>query len=197
MATSNVFGKPITAGATRTDRAIQALNNPNADGKRDDALTYVTRLKQAWGYGVSTLGIFYNATVPIGATGSVGFAVYRVRVDDTEFCSQLIAWQTPWDQTRFNNQAYCDIFDDGKVEDPEEVYTKMNRLDSRQSVAIKKGMMVSSSIEQGSSPVYEAQFTREDAAASKRSLDQHDVGELSPSTSTIDKQDVVEASPSV
>ncbi|KAL8260715.1 hypothetical protein R6Q59_028668 [Mikania micrantha] len=207
-----------------------ALSNPNADGKRDGALTYVTRLKQAWGYGVSTPGIFYNATgetlvltqqdtwygeivspyttivqngqwgvffhrkVPIGATGSVGFAVYRVRVDDTEFCSQLIAWQTPWDQTRFNNQAYCDIFDDGKLDAPGEVYNKMNRLDSRQSVAIKKGMMVSSTIEQGTSPVYEAQFTREDAAASKRSVDQHDAVEASPST---DKEDVVEASPSV
>ncbi|KAL8260757.1 hypothetical protein R6Q59_028710 [Mikania micrantha] len=220
MATSNVFGNPIITGATRTERAIQALNNPNADGKRGDALAYVRRLKQDWGNGVSTLGIFYNATgetlvftqqdswygeivgpyptrvqngqwgaffhgkTPSVASGSVGFVVYRVRVDDTEFCNQLIAWQTPWGQVRFNNQ----------VDAPGEVYNKMNRLDSRQSVAIKKGMMVSSTIEQGTSPVYEAQFTREDAAASKRSVDQHDVSEVSPST---DKEDVVEASASV
>ncbi|KAI7731676.1 hypothetical protein M8C21_030778 [Ambrosia artemisiifolia] len=152
---TNVFGKPMTKG-NRMERALEALNNQNADGKRNQALAYVRQVKRNWGNGASTLGIFYNATgetmiftqenswygniygfYPVRvqngqrgtffhvkrsgvASGSVGFVVYRVRVD-TKFCNQLISWSTPWRQTRYNNQAYCDIFDDGKVDTPNEV----------------------------------------------------------------------------
>ncbi|KAF5771271.1 hypothetical protein HanRHA438_Chr14g0680451 [Helianthus annuus] len=58
---TNVFGKPVTKG-NRMERALEALNNPNADGKRNQALAYVRQMKRNWGNGVSTLGIFYNAT---------------------------------------------------------------------------------------------------------------------------------------
>ncbi|KAD5960490.1 hypothetical protein R6Q59_013584 [Mikania micrantha] len=207
MATNNVFGTPITEGASRTDRAIKAVNNPNADGKRDAAIAYVRQLKHDWGNGVSTLGIFYNATgenlvfakqdswygeivgpfpmrvqngqwgaffhgkMPIVPSGSVAFVVYRVKADDTQFCDQLIAWQTPFDQVSCNNQAYCEIFDDEKVDIPGAVYHKMDKVNSPQCSARKKGMMVSSTIELGTSPLYIAEFTREDAVALKGSVD--------------------------
>ncbi|XP_035843222.1 23 kDa jasmonate-induced protein-like [Helianthus annuus] len=216
MAT-NVFGNPVREG-TRTERALEALNNPNVDGKRDEALAYVRQLKANWGNGVSTLGIFYNATgetltftqehssygqiegpyptrvqngqwgaffhtkKPVVASGSVAFVVYRVRVDDTIVCNPLIAWSVPWSQVSYNNQAYCDIFEEGKVDTPDAVYRKMESVDSRQEVSIKFGMMVTSQIETGTSPVYEAEFTREDVALIKRkTADQQDV-EASVST---------------
>ncbi|MFS8013414.1 putative cytolysin/lectin [Helianthus anomalus] len=193
---TNVFGKPVTKG-NRMERALEALNNPNADGKRNQALAYVRQMKRNWGNGVSTLGIFYNSTgeamiftqenswygriyssypmrvqngqwgaffhVKIAgvASGSVGFVVYRVRVDDTKFCNQLISWSTPWRQSRYNNQAYCDIFDDGKVDAAYEVYQKMDAINSRQDVVTKKGMMIATKIELGTSPIYEAEFSRE------------------------------------
>ncbi|KAF5812565.1 putative cytolysin/lectin [Helianthus annuus] len=237
MAT-NVFGKAVTEG-TRTERALEALNNPNVDGKHDEALAYVRRLKANWGNGVSTLGIFYNATGEtltftqenssygqiegpyptrvqngqwgaffhtkkhVVASGSVGFVVYRVRVNDTIVYNPLIAWSVPWSQVSYNNQvtissfvhltsfvntqfnnlnlhiccvqAYCDVFDEGKVDSPEKIYQKMEDVDSRQHVSIKLGMMVTSQIETGTSPVYEAEFTREDVAAKKKTADQQDV----------------------
>ncbi|KAL5707645.1 hypothetical protein ACHQM5_018522 [Ranunculus cassubicifolius] len=71
---SNVFGNPITNSTlegmpeyldktiTRTDRAHVALNMKNAGGKDVNARTYVENLKAAWGDGVSTLCVVYNAT---------------------------------------------------------------------------------------------------------------------------------------
>ncbi|KAI3742541.1 hypothetical protein L1987_60226 [Smallanthus sonchifolius] len=212
---SNVFGKPVTEG-TRMQRAQQALNNPNEGGKRGEALAYVRQLKQNWGTGVSTLGIFYNATgesmvftqenssyghiydlyptrvqngqwgaflhvkTTAAASGSVGFVVYRVMVDDTEFCNQLISWSNPWSGT-YNNQAYCDIFNDGKVDAPSEVYQKMEAIDSRQHAVIKNGLLITTKIEEGTSPLYEAEFTRADVAAMKNSADKQDVVQASPS----------------
>ncbi|KAL8240230.1 hypothetical protein R6Q59_013585 [Mikania micrantha] len=76
-------------------------------------------------------------------------------VDDTQFCDQLIAWQTPFDQVSYNNQ----------VDIPGAVYHKMDNVNSPQCSARKKGMMVSSTIELGTSPLYIAEFTREDAVA--------------------------------
>ncbi|KAJ0799721.1 putative cytolysin/lectin [Helianthus annuus] len=117
---------------------------------------------------------------PVAASGSVGFVVYRVRVDDTTVCNPLIAWSVPWSQVSYNNQAYCDIFEEEKVDSPDDIYRKMENVDSRQQVSIKFGMMVTSQIETGTSPVYEAEFTREDVALIKRkTADQQDVRSFS------------------
>lgn len=201
MAT-NVFGTPVIEG-DRSERALKALNDRNAGGKRDEAVAYVRKLKFDWGNGVSLLAVFYNATgetmtymqdnaayghiydsFPVrvqngqwgaffhvkataAASGTNGFVVYRVRVDDTDVCNQLIGWSVPWDQVRYDNQAYCDIFDDGKVDSSDEVYNKMEANNHRQHVAIKKGMITTTTIELGTSPLYEAEFSRDDVAVVK------------------------------
>ncbi|XP_024964418.1 23 kDa jasmonate-induced protein-like [Cynara cardunculus var. scolymus] len=62
-----VFGKPITHG-TRTQRALAAKNNQNADGKLDQALQLSNQFRKvaAGGGNVATvnttLGMVYNAT---------------------------------------------------------------------------------------------------------------------------------------
>ncbi|KAI3742540.1 hypothetical protein L1987_60225 [Smallanthus sonchifolius] len=59
-------------------------------------------------------------------------------------------------------QVYCDIFDDGKVDASSEVYQKIEAIDSRQHAVIKKGVMIITKIEGGTSPLYEAEFTHVD-----------------------------------
>ncbi|KAI3742554.1 hypothetical protein L1987_60239 [Smallanthus sonchifolius] len=165
---SNVFGKPVTEG-TRMQRAQQALNNPNEGGKCGEAFAY----NGQW-------GAFLHVKTTAAASGSVGFMVYRVMVDDTEFCNQLISWSNPW-SGNYNNQVYCDIFNDGKVDAPSEVYQKMEAIDSRQHAVIKNGLLITTKIEEGISPLYEAEFTRADVAAMKKSTDKQDVVQASPS----------------
>ncbi|KAJ0447696.1 hypothetical protein HanRHA438_Chr17g0815091 [Helianthus annuus] len=199
----NVFGKPITEG-TRMERAIEALNNPDAGGKRGEALEYVRKQKELSRKEVSTLCMFYNATgetlayddgdsrdgskvygtypdrvrngqwgafLHVGTTGrSSGFVVYRVKNNDTDYCSQLLGWENPGGGCHnSNNHAHCNIFKDGVVDPADEVYKRME-LSSRQDKARKLEMHTKASIEEGISPVYEAKFTREEAEASSLML---------------------------
>nr|XP_043639346.1 23 kDa jasmonate-induced protein-like [Erigeron canadensis] len=202
MASTNVFGKPVTGG-TRLERARKANEDPNADGKRDEAVKYVKKQKENFGSGVSTLSIFYNATGetlfyaeddskygkiydsyparvqngqwgaflhiknPVVASGSEAFVVYRGRFNDTDYCKQLIAWDVPWDQLTGYNHAYCEINDDNSEIDKNKVYKNME-AGGRQHSIMKSGIFLTSYIDEGSSPMYEAQFILADAARAAR-----------------------------
>ena len=70
----SVFGAPVTSETlkgmpkyankttTRLERAREALNNQNANGKADQAAKIVDQLKEKYGDGPSTKCMIYNAT---------------------------------------------------------------------------------------------------------------------------------------
>ncbi|XP_076956558.1 23 kDa jasmonate-induced protein-like [Bidens hawaiensis] len=62
MSDENVFGKPLTEGANSKERALEALNKTNVDGKYDQANEYLRQQKQLSEKEVATLCLFYNAT---------------------------------------------------------------------------------------------------------------------------------------
>nr|XP_043613743.1 23 kDa jasmonate-induced protein-like [Erigeron canadensis] len=191
---SNVFGEPVT-GRTKSERAAKANEDPNKDGKRDQALAYVKKEKEKYGDGVSTLSIFYNATgdtlfyaedhsksgkiydsYPVKvqngqwggylhtkepvvvASGSEAFVVYRGKYNDTDFCKQLIAWYVPGDQRLFNNHAYCEIYEDNSEIDKDKVYRNTEGGGPLHST-MNKRLAIITSIDEGTSPLYQAHFT--------------------------------------
>nr|GEX66908.1 hypothetical protein [Tanacetum cinerariifolium] len=190
---SNVFGKPVTEG-TRLERAATARKNQNTDNKRDEAIAYVRKQKEDFGFGVSTLCILYNATgetlyydqehswygrvwdsYPMElqngqlgaflhvkrvaeATGSMAYVIYRVEGNNNAgFFSGLIAWDNPWNHTSYNTHAFCDIYDDGKNDDDDTIKKNVNES-VRQKVVRKKGIRLTTTIESGTSALFEAHF---------------------------------------
>nr|XP_043612784.1 23 kDa jasmonate-induced protein-like [Erigeron canadensis] len=103
-------------------------------------------------------GAFLHIKRSVAPTGSEGFVVYRGKCNNTDFCKQLIAWDVPVNQAHFDNHAYCDIYADDWDINKDKVYKRME-AGSKQHTTTKKGMVVTSSIDEGICPLYEAQFT--------------------------------------
>nr|GEY47237.1 hypothetical protein [Tanacetum cinerariifolium] len=91
-------------------------------------------------------------------TGSMAYVIYRVEANNNEgYCSGLIAWANPLDHTSHNTHAFCDIYDDGKNDDDDTIYKNVNES-VRQKVVHKKGIRLTTTIESGTSALFEAHF---------------------------------------
>nr|XP_043611105.1 23 kDa jasmonate-induced protein-like [Erigeron canadensis] len=106
-------------------------------------------------------GAFLHIKRAAAPTGSEGYVVYRGKCNSTDFCKQLIAWDVPVNQAHVDNHAYCDIYADDYDINKDKVYKRME-AGSKQRTTTKKGMCITSSIDEGTSPLYEAHFTIED-----------------------------------
>nr|GEW56955.1 hypothetical protein [Tanacetum cinerariifolium] len=134
---------------TRLERAATAEKNQNADSKRDEAIAYVRKQKENAAARVSTL---------CEDTASMAYVIYRVEANNNEgFCSGLIAWANPLDHTSHNTHAFCDIYDDGKNDDDDTINKNVNES-VRQKVVHKKGIRLTTTIESGTSALFEAHF---------------------------------------
>ncbi|CAN6573783.1 unnamed protein product [Malus baccata var. baccata] len=131
----NVFGNPITDETLKgmpeyvnkqirkVDRAHVALNMKNAAEKDFNARTYVEKLKEQYGGGVSTLCLVYNATgdtisywgaflhvkTAIDFYGSTAAVVYRGLNNVGEECDWMLSWSNPLDRTSSTNTVYTQI----------------------------------------------------------------------------------------
>nr|XP_043639116.1 23 kDa jasmonate-induced protein-like [Erigeron canadensis] len=106
-------------------------------------------------------GAFLHSKKASALTGSEGFVVYSGKFNDADSCKQLIAWDVPVDQVRYDNHAYCDIYTDACDINKEKVYKSME-AGRKQRTTTRKGICITASIDEGTSPLFKAQFTIED-----------------------------------
>ncbi|XP_071687501.1 23 kDa jasmonate-induced protein-like [Rutidosis leptorrhynchoides] len=107
-------------------------------------------------------GAFLHTKKSAEASGSVGLVVYRFRLNDADHAKLFFSWETPWGL--YKNKAYCDVVDDNANINPSDIYGKMYEKDAKQYSVTKDGMYANAKIEYGTSPLYEAKLTMEDAA---------------------------------
>ncbi|PWA61530.1 cytolysin/lectin [Artemisia annua] len=107
-------------------------------------------------------GAFLHVKRTAAASGSMGYVLYRVKgTNDAGYLSSLIGWDNPWNKAGHSNKAFCDVYEDGKIVDNNEIYNAFS-TSSRIATVRKMGMWITATIDTINSPLFEAYFNLEE-----------------------------------